>query len=157
MVGRSMKLINPKLEGVNPFDPELTLEQKGMILEEARVNPEYFYQTCLKVVPDASPNYEAFVREVLVTLQHQLRYPKSRKRITIYIRQQNMAHFMAEMRAQASVVYPDLMFDHWGTFEAYWQRYGLNVCISYQILFNEANNHVRYEVDEHSMVYADYN
>ncbi|ARV77288.1 hypothetical protein FDI21_gp119 [Pseudomonas phage Noxifer] len=157
MVGRSMILNNPKLEGVNPFDPELTLEQKGMILEECRVNADYFYQACLKLTPAQSKNYENFVREILVTLQHQLRYPEQRKPIYIYIRRENMLHFMTEFKAQASVVYPELTFDHWGTFEAWWQKCGLNVVVSYQILFNEANNYVRYTAKADSVIYADYN
>ncbi|QXO09584.1 hypothetical protein pEaSNUABM11_00160 [Erwinia phage pEa_SNUABM_11] len=40
----SASLNNPELKGVDPFSEELTAEQKAAILEEAKINPMYFYR-----------------------------------------------------------------------------------------------------------------
>lgn len=39
-----LALINPALQGVDPYDPNLTLEQKIAISVECRVNPFYFFR-----------------------------------------------------------------------------------------------------------------
>lgn len=151
-----MTLNNPMLEGIDPFDPMLSLEQKGMILEECRVNPHYFLDAVCRVIPKDNRNYENFVREILVTIQHQVRYAEKRKPIYIYIRRDNMPHFMAEFKSQSAVVHPDLDIENWGVFESYWQRLGLNIHVCYQIVLTEANNYVRYEAKTDCTIYADY-
>jgi hypothetical protein len=156
MVGSRMTLTNPMLEGVDPFDPMLSLEHKGMILEECRVNPQYFLDAICRVIPIENRNYENLVREILVTIQHQVRYPEKRKPIYVYIRKDNMPHFMAEFKAQSSVVHPDLNINNWGVFQAYWERLGLNIHVCYQVVLTEANNYVRYESKEDCTIYADY-
>jgi hypothetical protein len=40
-----VKLINPDLEGVDPYAEDLTEEQKKAIYEEAKANPLYFFKT----------------------------------------------------------------------------------------------------------------
>ena len=41
-------LLNPKLQGVDPFDPNLTIEQMAMVAVECRDNPFYFLRTCAR-------------------------------------------------------------------------------------------------------------
>ena len=41
-------LLNPLLKGVDPFDPNLTLEQMAMVAIEAKQNPFYFLRSCVK-------------------------------------------------------------------------------------------------------------
>lgn len=45
----NMQLINKDLKMVDPFSPNLTLEQKEAILEECKVNPMYFYDKVLGI------------------------------------------------------------------------------------------------------------
>jgi hypothetical protein len=42
-----MELINKNVKALDPFSPNLTQEQKELILEEVRVNPEYFFTRIL--------------------------------------------------------------------------------------------------------------
>lgn len=44
-----LALLNPLLQGVDPFDPNLTIEQKGMIALECRENPWYFLREVARV------------------------------------------------------------------------------------------------------------
>jgi hypothetical protein len=39
-----LALVNPELQGVDPFNPALTDEQKAMIALEAMVNPWYYFR-----------------------------------------------------------------------------------------------------------------
>jgi len=41
-------LLNPQLQGVDPFSPNLTIEQMGMVALEARANPWYAFRELLK-------------------------------------------------------------------------------------------------------------
>lgn len=43
-----LALLNPELQGVDPFSPFLTLEQKGMIAMECKHNPWYFFREIAK-------------------------------------------------------------------------------------------------------------
>ena len=45
----NMQLINKDLKMVDPFSPNLTLEQKEAILEECKANPMYFYDKVLGI------------------------------------------------------------------------------------------------------------
>lgn len=42
--------MNPALEGVDPFDPNLTAEQKAAVLNECRINPQYFLENCVRTL-----------------------------------------------------------------------------------------------------------
>jgi len=42
--GFPLALVNPKLQGVDPFSKELTAEQAGMISFECRINPWYYFR-----------------------------------------------------------------------------------------------------------------
>lgn len=44
-----LALYNPELEFVDPFDPNLTIEQKRMVAIEARWNPWYFYREVARI------------------------------------------------------------------------------------------------------------
>lgn len=50
-------LINPALEGVNPYDPHLTAEQKLAILEECKINPAYFFSEVCAYAGDINHRY----------------------------------------------------------------------------------------------------
>jgi len=39
-----LALVNPRLQGVDPYDPNLTLEQQAMIATECKINPWYFFR-----------------------------------------------------------------------------------------------------------------
>ena len=39
-----LALINPRLQGVDPHDPNLTLEQQMEVAIECRINPWYFFR-----------------------------------------------------------------------------------------------------------------
>lgn len=56
-----LALINPELQGVDPFDEEkLTLEQKVMIAYECKINPWYFFREILKAPAQAGGNAVMF-------------------------------------------------------------------------------------------------
>jgi hypothetical protein len=44
-----LALINPQLQGLNPFDPDLTLEQMAMIAIECATNPWYYMREVARV------------------------------------------------------------------------------------------------------------
>src|SRR5690606_13874646 len=44
-----LALLQPELQGVDPFDPDLTVEQMAKINLEARYNPWYFYRECFRL------------------------------------------------------------------------------------------------------------
>ena len=46
---------NPRLIGLDPFSPHLTVQQMVEIQLECRFNPWYFYREVLKIPPNASP------------------------------------------------------------------------------------------------------
>lgn len=50
-----LALLNPELQGVDPFDPNLTQDQMGAIKIEAEFNPWYYFRECLRI-PPASGN-----------------------------------------------------------------------------------------------------
>ena len=50
-----LALHNPKLQGIDPFSLDLTVEQMVQIQLEAKFNPWYFYREILRVPPSASP------------------------------------------------------------------------------------------------------
>ncbi|ANZ49509.1 putative terminase large subunit [Erwinia phage vB_EamM_Kwan] len=49
----SVSLNNPELEDIDPFSEELTVEQKAAILEEAKINPMYFYRIVRQAMSSA--------------------------------------------------------------------------------------------------------
>lgn len=49
-----LALINPELEHVDPYDPDLTEEQKAAILIECKINPWYFFRECVRFTPSGS-------------------------------------------------------------------------------------------------------
>ena len=51
-----LALHQPELQGVDPYDPNLTLDQKTMIGMECRFNPWYYFREVLFVPPQAGPN-----------------------------------------------------------------------------------------------------
>lgn len=51
-----LALHNPELRGVDPFSPDLTLEQKAMIVTECAENPWYFFRECVRVPADGVKN-----------------------------------------------------------------------------------------------------
>ncbi|EJN4219822.1 hypothetical protein NP764_003978 [Salmonella enterica] len=51
-----LALHNPELSGVDPFSPDLTLEQKAMIVTECAENPWYFFRECVRVPADGVKN-----------------------------------------------------------------------------------------------------
>lgn len=51
-----LALYQPELQGVDPHDPELTLEQKLLIGAEVRYNPWYYFREVVRVPPVAGPN-----------------------------------------------------------------------------------------------------
>lgn len=55
-----LALINPKLQGVNPFDPNLTLETQLAIAYECKINAWYFFREILRVPPEAGSSAEIF-------------------------------------------------------------------------------------------------
>ena len=44
-----LALYNPKLQGVNPHDPNLTTEQKLMVAYEVKINPWYFLREVVRI------------------------------------------------------------------------------------------------------------
>jgi hypothetical protein len=50
-----LALHNPALQGVDPFDPNLTLEMKVAIAEEAKANPWYYLREIARVPVQGSP------------------------------------------------------------------------------------------------------
>lgn len=44
-----LALHNPELKDVDPFDPDLTMEQIGLIAEEVKENPWYYFRECVRV------------------------------------------------------------------------------------------------------------
>lgn len=55
-----LALHNPRLQGVDPWDPNLDATTKADILAEAEINPWYYYREMLRVPVDGSPNGAAF-------------------------------------------------------------------------------------------------
>lgn len=51
-----LSLLQPELEHVDPFDPELDFDTKTKISMEAQYNPWYFFREIIKVPPQAGPN-----------------------------------------------------------------------------------------------------
>ncbi|CAH0448005.1 terminase large subunit [Vibrio phage vB_VpaM_sm033] len=50
-----LALIQPELQGVDPFSPDLTLHQKVMIANEAKYNPWYYLREIARVPVSGSP------------------------------------------------------------------------------------------------------
>lgn len=46
-----LSLLQPELQGVDTFDPNLSIEQIAMIKTEARKNPWYFLRECIRIPP----------------------------------------------------------------------------------------------------------
>lgn len=44
-----LALVNPALQGVDPFDPKLTLEQMASVALECKINPWYFFREVARV------------------------------------------------------------------------------------------------------------
>lgn len=44
-----LALLQPELQGLDPFDPDLTVEQMAKINLEARYNPWYFFRECFRL------------------------------------------------------------------------------------------------------------
>lgn len=44
-----LALHNPALKGVDPFDPNLSMEQMAMIAQECKENPWYYFRSCVRV------------------------------------------------------------------------------------------------------------
>ena len=51
-----LQLHNPLLQGVDPFDPNLSVEQMAMIAEECQINPFYFYREVIRIIASGNPN-----------------------------------------------------------------------------------------------------
>lgn len=51
-----LALINPRLQNVDPFDPDLDLVTKDAIVEECTDNPWYYFRECLRVPADGMRN-----------------------------------------------------------------------------------------------------
>lgn len=51
-----LSLLNPELQGVDPFSDHLTLQQKMAIGFECAQNPWYFFREVVRVPPQAGPN-----------------------------------------------------------------------------------------------------
>jgi hypothetical protein len=52
-----IKPVNPELADVDPFSPNLTTEQKAMILDECMINPVYFFELVVKkpnIIPEVT-------------------------------------------------------------------------------------------------------
>lgn len=49
-----LALINPDLQGLDPFSPDLTESQIDAIVEEVNVNPWYYYREIARIVPQGS-------------------------------------------------------------------------------------------------------
>jgi hypothetical protein len=50
-----LALVNPELRYVDPFDPNLTMEQMGMVAMECKINPWYFFREVARVPAQATP------------------------------------------------------------------------------------------------------
>ena len=50
-----LALLNPALQGVNPYAKDLSLEQIMMIAEECKLNPWYFFREIIRVPAPGSP------------------------------------------------------------------------------------------------------
>ena len=50
-----LSLLNPQLQGVDPFDKNLSMEQMIMIAEECKLNPWYFFREIVRVNAPGSP------------------------------------------------------------------------------------------------------
>lgn len=152
MVGCGLK--RRALEGVDPYDPNLSTFTKRLILAECLENPHYFLT---KVVRKAGmgKHYENFVKEVLATIQHQIRYPETRRPIHVRLRQQNMESFLTELRAQCTVLHPEMDGSNPGSIHEYFLRQNIHLEINYQIILNEDFNYVRYEPGN-NIIFADY-
>ena len=53
-------LLQKELVGVDPHDPDLSIEQKVMIETECRYNPWYYFREVVRIPPIAGPNPIAF-------------------------------------------------------------------------------------------------
>ena len=70
---RPYALINPALEGIDPFDPNLTKDQMDAIYQEAKVNPHYFFDEILQPIngsPVSQDNVEEEPPPVEITEFH---------------------------------------------------------------------------------------
>lgn len=50
-----LALINPELKGVDPFDPNLDMVTMGMIAQECKLNPWYYFREIVRVPATGSP------------------------------------------------------------------------------------------------------
>lgn len=44
-----LALVNPELQGIDPYSPNLTLEQKSMIIAECKINPWYYFREVARI------------------------------------------------------------------------------------------------------------
>jgi hypothetical protein len=44
-----LALVNPKLKGIDPFDPNLTIEEIAAIAIECRINPWFYFRECCRI------------------------------------------------------------------------------------------------------------
>lgn len=51
-----LALLQPELQGVDPYDPNLTLTQKGLISQECKWNPWYYFREISRLPARASSN-----------------------------------------------------------------------------------------------------
>jgi hypothetical protein len=101
-------------------------------------------------------HYENFVKEVLATAQHQIRYPETNKRIKLFIRNKNMASILDELKRQCGILWPELKVEHVGDIEQYFRDRGVHIEIMHQVKLTDDYKYVRYEVDQHTIIFADY-
>lgn len=52
----ALTLLNPELQGIDPYDPELSREQQLMIAVECKLNPWYYFREVVRVPATGSPD-----------------------------------------------------------------------------------------------------
>lgn len=53
-----LSLLDPRLSGVDPFSPDITLQQKEMVAMELMLNPWYYYREVARITPQGSSTPE---------------------------------------------------------------------------------------------------
>lgn len=56
-----LALIDPRLENIDPHDPDIDDHHIGLVVQECKLNPWYFMRECLMVPPQAGLEYSQFL------------------------------------------------------------------------------------------------
>jgi len=85
--------MNKAIEGLDPFDLNLTAEQKAAVLNECRINPEYFLENCVRksLVPREDWNDNQRFTDYVNTLTNLPIEPGTYRILTLPVRRQRQS------------------------------------------------------------------